>query len=251
MVDIGVATSIAKKYNYSWDITAQFCEKHLLTAIQFYLSSNFEIPELSLPSTIGKRYLHLPADVYDNPEKYFSVCNRFRSLYQTDKLVLHQDCTFSPNDQVSIIREFNKQGFIVGIENENTKGLSNYLELLKLNISSGNKAFCVLDIHKFFNIFHKDCHLELIKDAITRILSYCKKYDINILLHIIDSKSFQGDRNHWRPMFKGIVPYTEIINYISEKAIDIDAVIFEYENESLVIESLENLKDNVIFFDKN
>ena len=71
MINLGVATSIAKDNQYSWQDTVNFAKSINLTAIQFYLPQNKIIPKISNFKNFNNIYLHLPNDYDVNLNGFF------------------------------------------------------------------------------------------------------------------------------------------------------------------------------------
>ncbi len=60
MFNLGIASSIARKYDYSWEYTVDFCARYKLSLIQFYWQN--PMPRITKLETLNipLRYLHLP-----------------------------------------------------------------------------------------------------------------------------------------------------------------------------------------------
>ena len=90
MIDLGVATSIAKKNNYSWQDTVDFALKHNLNTIQFYVTQNKIIPQLKNFSNFKNIYLHLPIDYDLFHAELIAYSENFREYFNSNKLIIHQ-----------------------------------------------------------------------------------------------------------------------------------------------------------------
>ena len=251
MIDIGVATSIAKKYDYSWQFTIEFCLKQGLDSIQFYMPTDYIIPNIPSALKIANKYLHLPPNFLANETETFQACDNFVSYYRSNKLIMHQNDSYSPDRLRSIILAFNHKEFQIGLENDGNNSIENYYNLLHAYLSSNMNVFPVLDVHRFFHDFYKIFHFEIILDMIIRILNLCARFEKKVVLHIVDSTTFSSDRLHWCNVFQGLVPYRDIFNYINRKQILIETIIFEYEAENITIESIKKIKEKIIIFSKN
>lgn len=251
MIDLGVATSIAKRYQYSWQHTINYCLTNGLDAIQFYLLQALSIQNITAGNSISKKYLHLPTNFPENHKNIIAACMQFKSFYKSDKLIVHQNEALTIRNQIDIISKLTDSGFVVGIENEGERDLKLYIKLLEKCKLAQKNFFAVLDIHRFFHDYCKIYACEIIQDEIIRILRWCNDSETSILLHVIDSKSFSGDRQYWCPIFNGLVPYSDIFGYIRDKNISIESIILEYETEYNTMSSIEALRREVIFFNKN
>ena len=242
MTDLGVATSIAKNNQFSWQDTIDFTLSLKLNSIQFYLPHNKILPEISNIYKFKNIYLHLPNDYDSGLNELISISSEYKKSYKSDKILFHQKESLSNERTLDIIKKFNHQGLVVGIENDGGKELYSYYELIEFFTMNKVKFFAVLDIHRFYHDYYEKHETEMILEMIFKLFNLYSQNKIKIVLHIIDSKSFSSDRNMWVPLLNGIVPYPDIFNLISKKQIDIESIIFEYESKKSVSSSLKNLK---------
>ena len=88
MINLGIASSIAKRYDYSWEYTVDFCARHNLNLIQFYWQN--PIPRIKSPKIldIPQRYLHLPvkADTSLTFPEISALCADFSEHYKSNNL---------------------------------------------------------------------------------------------------------------------------------------------------------------------
>ncbi len=242
MIDLGVATSVAKNNNFSWQDTVDFASSLKLNSIQFYIPQNRILPQVSNLIKFENIYLHIPNDYDLILDELILFTSNFKKLYDSDKLIIHQKESLSFQETKKIAEQLNCAGLQVGIENEGTKNLYSYLELIEFLSKSDTKFYIVLDIHRFYFNYVAKYKEEVIFKVICQLLDFCSKSKINMVLHVIDSKSFKSNRSDWVPLFEGIIPYSQLFKYISTNKIDIESIIFEYESYLSVTKSLENLK---------
>jgi len=242
MIDLGVATSIAKENNFSWQDTVDFALEHKLNTIQFYVTQNSILPQISNASNIKNIYLHLPIDYDLKINELILFAKDYRKLYKSNKLIIHQKESLSSQQTHEIISKYYHVGFLVGIENEGNEDLRSFQKLIQYLSKNKSKFFVVPDIHRFYFNYQINYSENEIYNEICKIFNLCKVFGSRIVLHVIDSISYKSNRNDWVSMFKGIIPYSNLLNYISEKRIDIESIIFEYESYNPVIKSLDNLK---------
>jgi len=244
MIDLGVATSIAKENNFSWQDTVDFTLRYNLNTIQFYNTHNNILPKISNISNFKNIYLHLPIEYDLKLEELILFATEFKKIYNSSNLIIHQKEYLSFQETNEIIGKFNKAGFFVGIENEGNEDLRSYNNLIQYLSKNKSNFFVVPDIHRLYFNYVKNYSEKEIYNEICEILDLCKVIGSKIVLHVIDSISYKSNRNDWVAMFRGILPYSNLLKYISEKRIDIESMIFEYESYSPVINSLENFKKN-------
>jgi hypothetical protein len=243
MIDLGVATSIAKDNHFSWQDTVDYARKQNLNSIQYYVPQNKILPITSNLANLENTYLHLPIDYDSKTEELILFSKDFKSNYNSNKLIFHQKESLVFQKTKEVIEKFNQAGFLVGVENEGSKDLNSYYELVNFLSESNVKFYAVLDIHRFYCNYSDKFENELIFEMICKLIDFCSKSGIKIVMHIIDSKSFKINRDDWVPLFEGIVPYPQLLNYISKMKITIESIIFEYEATAPLTNSLENLKN--------
>jgi hypothetical protein len=242
MIDVGVATSIAFDNQYSWQDTYDFAITNQLNSIQFYVTPDYRLPIISDFKHFKNIYLHLPIDYDVRVKDLMLFINNFVTKYHSKKLIIHQKEGLTFQKQASIIREYYENKLLVGVENEGQQDLGIFLDLIQFLNQTGIKFFVIVDIHRyFFNYIDKYEDKEIFL-MILETLDYCKNNNLPIVLHVIDSMSFKGDRQDWIAILEGIVPYRQLFKTILKKKIDIESIIFEYENYQHVKKSLDNLK---------
>jgi len=242
MFELGVATSIAKKHQYSWDYTIDFCLHHDLNLIQFYWQTPFPSCKWKNALQIKKRYLHLDEIAEADYKNVLNGCQTFKQYYDSNKLILHQEKTWESDNLCGLINRLNGQGFMVGIENHAGMLPSDFITLIKKCHYLGQKIFVVLDVHKFFHRFHKLNSIEKILNVLNRLLLLCGQLNLTLVLHIIDSQSFESDRDSWCPLFNGIVPYRLVFDIISSNSIHCEGMILEYEDDLNTLESINRFR---------
>lgn len=241
MIALGVATSISKENQYSWQTTTEFAKNHNINSIQFYYPKNKSLPKIRNFPKFKNIYLHLPQDYDSRVEELIEFAIEFRKLYNSNKIIIHQKDNLSFESLKQIIKIFNQAGFIIGIENESEKDINSFYEVIVSLHRCGVDFFVVPDIHRFYYNYSNLNTDKEIYDSIIEILRFCNYSDIKIVLHVIDSISFKSNRNDWVALFDGIVPYKKLFKLLWQKHITVESLIFEYENFKYVINSLENL----------
>ena len=242
MIELGVATSVAKDNHFSWQDTVDYALNQNLNSIQFYVPQNKNLPQISSPANFKNTYLHLPINYDSNLKELILFATEFKRNYNSNKLIIHQNESLSFQDTNEIIEKINWAGFLVGIENEGSENLNSFFELIEYLSKSDSKFYAVLDIHRFYFNYCAKYKEETIFKVICQLLDFCSKSKLNIVLHVIDSKLFKSNRDDWVPMFEGIVPYSQLLKYISDIQINMESLIFEYESYDSVTNSLENFK---------
>ncbi len=249
MFKLGVATSIAKKQHYSWEYTVDFCARYNLNLIQFYWQNPIPLIKKLESLDIPLRFLHLPVEVdsaMNFPEFSSKICSDFSKFYKSNNLIVHQQTDQSNGVDDKLISRLNALHFRVGLENDYSKSLTGFKSKLKICQSKHFPIFVVFDIHKFFNRFYLRHSVEQILQASLELFLYCRKLNLTLILHIIDSKSFDSDRDSWCPLFEGILPYRHIFDLIKKYQISCEGIILEYEDEVMAEESIRRLREIII-----
>ena len=241
MFNLGVASSVAKEYDYSWQHTADIAASFNLTALQLYLHNTDSIEYVPGVTRFNQIYLHLPDIAYKSAPAVSDICIKFRNYYSSNNLIIHQPHLQTAKGFIDGLDELVDKGFRIGIENHKTTDLHAYFELLQ-HIKGKGCYYAVMDIHKFFYNFYQNVDLEVILETLRSLLHLCKKENIGVVLHLIDSISYSGGREFWQPIFNGILPYRDIFDYILDRGIEIEAVIFEYENEAHIQQSVKHIQ---------
>jgi len=243
MFNLGVAVSIAKKPLYSWEYTIDFCTTNRLSLIQFYWQYPLPLIKRSEALRLQNRYLHLPGNlkmIESLPD--FSLAYRgFNKYYESNKLIIHQQGDGGSVHDDSLIRQLNTLNCLVGFENHHSESLNGYTSSLYAWHQKQYRIFVVFDVHKFFNRFYRKYSVKEILQAIRRLFLCCRELNLTLLLHIIDSKSFQANEAQWCPVFEGIVPYEEIFDLLLNKPVKCEGLILEYQDEIMALESINRL----------
>lgn len=237
MFQIGVATSVSREFDYSWQDTIDFCAQNFITCVQFYHSFETESFPIKDSQKIIDAYVHLNEKFNEHPEKIDKFFQDFAKLFRMNGFIVHEDWL---NNQ-EYVAGLDLLQCPVGIENANGPKLSSFIEILEnLNIKK-NQIFAVLDIHRFYNNFYKDYAEELITDHIFSLIKWLKSREMNYILHIIDSKSYSEKREDWCPLFEGVIPYGKILFQIMKYNYYPARLIFEYEDKKNTLYSIQNL----------
>jgi len=241
MFDIGIATSIAKHKNYSWSYTAKCANTLNVTSVQLYLPSDNIIPDIRNTKNYSNRYLHLPNDYFIKISTYLDCIKIFQKRYKSSKIIIHQNDNLNKDQYSEIISLFNKNSIMVGMENESYTEIDTYLDLVESLSKANDNVFAVLDVHRFYHNFHGRFDRLKITNAIMTFIDFCAKNQLKVVIHVIDSISYDSDRKKWVPVFHGIVPYKEIFNYLLKIELPIESIILEYESMENIIESINNI----------
>jgi hypothetical protein len=246
MFNVGIASSIARKQDYSWEYTIDFCARHNLRLIQFYWQN--PIPRIKKLETldIPQRYLHLPvkADITMSFPEFSALCADFSEYYKSNNLIMHQQrAPIIDGVDAKLISQLNELQFRLGLENDDSKSLTGFQSGLDFCCRRNFRIFTVFDIHKFFHRFYRTHTVEQIVQACADTLLYCRKLNLTMLLHIIDSHSFDAGRDSWCPVFDGVIPYRQIFELIKTSQVCCEGIILEYEDELMAAESLRRLNE--------
>ena len=251
MFNLGIASSVARKHDYSWEYTVDFCARYNLSLIQFYWQN--PIPRITKLETlnIAQRYLHLPVKADTTigfPEHSSKICTDFSEYYKSRNLILHQ-----PPEQIcdddkegsadQLLHQLNGLNFRLGLENDYSESLTGFQSGLDICSRHNFQFFAVFDIHKFFHRFYRTHSVGQIVQACADLFLYCRKLNLTLLLHIIDSGSFAADRDLWCPVFEGVIPYRQIFELIKASRVNCEGIILEYEDELMAAESIRRLRD--------
>ncbi len=167
--------------------------------------------------------------------------NRLFALQGNPSILLHHDGRMPGEDILAVIEGINAAGIAVQIENfypadaDPIACVDSFCDILLAGRVHGLALSPVFDIPRLFirRIAEKCDSLDLS----AQIIDALSPIEASLILHCIDCDSPDQDRASWKPMGQGIIPYTEIAGMIHERGIGVDAVILEFEDKSMCLES--------------
>ncbi len=231
----GIASSVAKDHSYSWTKTISYARQLKINVVQLYLpdskyinnATHKVLPELE---NFKEIYFHLPAD---------NNCIQHIHTEMKNHLFIQHERLIDPG----LIKNIRDNEGSLGIENDNPFGISTHLHRIKEAANQNIDVHAVIDPSRYYHYFHQKLSAEMITAKIIDVLKYCSTHNIPVILHIIDHDPFDAHRSNWTPLFKGVIPWPEIFEFIIRNRIQLRSVIFEYENFEHTRQSIDNLID--------
>ena len=234
-IPLGIASSVAYTYGYSWQKTLELAKKLNLSVIQLHINQ-FE-PDFNLQlktETFDQLYVHLNSEFnYSHPfitniGKY----SRLQALIQHEKYIKDGDINFLSRHHLPL-----------ALENDNGEKINGFITKLESLMRSELDLHVVIDYTRFVHQFHNRYSLNDIFEHVVDILNLCKVQNIPVLLHTIDISSFDPHSSNWLPVFEGLVSWDKLFSFVIESSIPVKAVIFEYEDFSNTEKSVYSLRE--------
>jgi len=233
---IGVASSVAKQFGYSWQKTLEFARKEHLNPIQLYLPQQLTAEHIRIISQLKAEdlYLHLPVKFNKESIQQIVQKKEFSAtlFIQHEKYLANDDLDFLQNSSLKL-----------GVENDSDSEVGSFLKFIKRLNERGLLQSAVLDIPRFYKQFHKKNSVESITAEIVKVLKFCSYERIPVIFIIIDSISFSMDREEWTVLFNGLVPWKKIFIAGKKLYIPLKSYLFEYEDYDMVKKSVIALRE--------
>jgi tetratricopeptide (TPR) repeat protein len=259
---IGVATSVSGAPQYDPVDTLSYALTHRdFRMIQVHLNESI-IVDRGLRSRLTEAahrqgievICHAPDRMRSGPAIARATIEAARDLlaHNPRKWVVHHfDEHQSVSRSLDVVKELVEAGLVPCIENYHLdKSLRHgqrhyelYLDLFRRTSELGLDVCAVLDIPRLF-----DAKLGLVDAgaavALTsRVFRCLEDLGVTVILHLIDSESFDLARSNWCPLGTGAIPYNELLPQMFAPTTHIEAVVFEFEDKHNPVDSLPFLRE--------
>ncbi len=241
---LGLASSVAKAWDFSWEKTIELASRSNFSQIQLYLSEQHLRPStVSLLKNVQLKFtlhLHLPPSL--SPEKW----NDFLLLLHKNidsKIYLIQHQPFW-DDLNQLLKNLPSENFVSGIENDlPNQWPLNFLHWFLVKVKSHvPKALTVIDVPRFFHQAAPEADFTEIAAQIVELIRQLQQMNQHFILHAIDHPKGKTDRPFWQPLLQGELPWPEILNLVKLKPDLLKCLMLEYENWDMVQDSIQTLK---------
>jgi tetratricopeptide (TPR) repeat protein len=267
-IAVGVATSVSASENFDPPDTLSYAAEHIdFRLIQVFLNEQI-IPDRLLRQELaeaahrrGIRLMcHAPGllsrDTALDSTTIAAACDLLR--HSPEKwVVYHLDEKLPLSETLDLVTELARAGLVPCIENYHRvktpeKGRQHYelyCDLFRMIHEHGLNACAVLDIPRLFDSEVELAHKGEAVRLVSEVVQCLDDLGVRIILHLIDSRSFDLDRSNWCPLGAGAIPYDELLKPMFASTARIEAVIFEFEDKRKPLESLpflyECIRDGV------
>jgi hypothetical protein len=257
---VGVANSVSFNVDYDPLDTLYFAHQSKFNLLQVYINEVMLKQQETLEELKNKLkkfpdiqvYFHAAGEFNqefvssDYREKFFNYVDQF----DEPKIIYHFDEKEDLDTIIKLVERLDAKNRLVYLENYFTlqgplnaeKNLRKFLAIFSLVNNFETKIFPVIDIPRFF---HKDVHFsnETALNWCFQVLNFFGNRRIPVLLHLIDARNSEQDRNDYCPIGEGYIPYLKIFNFLKKNQVEIEGIILEFMEKINPLKSRDNLYD--------
>ncbi len=241
---IGLASSVAKPLNYSWESTAQYARTLHLKQLQLFLNTaQLNHANRKLLLHLEEEFvlhLHLPAGFLDH------VCSSFvQALFQQIKhpfyLVQHQQ--FVDETLLNWSAEMSSKGVVLAVENDLAEqSPSEFLSYIKAKQRQHPTLIPVLDVPRFFHQKPNNLNFFEVEQEVLTVVETLILQNQPFIFHAIDHSKQGSTRPFWRPLLSGDLPWPKLLQKVSKQAQQLKCLMLEYENWDMAQQAIRNLE---------
>lgn len=253
---LGIADSVLKEKDYDPIDTIHFAVENKFSLVQVYVSESL-IKDKRLQKIISnvasnnslKLTCHSPITLGQDKllEDFIKSAQAIMKQERVRKTVFHFDETTSLNQALTVIKKLQQNDLIVCIENyfssKNKKSVKDnikkYLSLFAKAKSKDFPILPILDLPRFFD--ETNNIIDEATDIVQDLVQQLNNLNYSIILHLIDSKSHNQERKNWCPFNEGVIPYERLFEHFNQLKVNIDHIVFEFEDTINTIKSKQNL----------
>jgi len=242
---LGLASSVAKAWDFSWDKIIELASRSNFQQIQLYLSEqHLRTSTASFLKNVQLKFtvhLHLPPSLLPEEKWNDFLLLLHKNIHSRIYLIQHQPFG---DDLNQFLNKFPFENFLPGIEND----LPNQWPLDFLNWFLKVKSYVpealpVVDVPRFFHQAAPKSDFAEIAIQVIELIRRLQQMNKPFILHAIDHPINNTDRPFWQPLLLGELPWSEILNLVKLKPDLLKCLMFEYENWNMVQDSIQNLKN--------
>lgn len=245
-VPIGVANSVSANFQFDPLDTLNFARQSQFDIVQIYLNED-TLDNARLQKEIIQREVEFREIFYHaagslNNDFYQSDYHRklfdFLERSKFPNYILHFDERAGIDELIEMVNTLSESGFQLFLENyfcqdgavASEKNLKKYMALFTLTRNFGGSLLPVLD---FPRIFNQNTGLDEAQalEWCFQIVNFFGNRQIPVLLHLIDSADSGQARSSFRAIGEGIIPYSQILNFIKKTRPALRGIILEFEDK--------------------
>ena len=236
---VGIATSVAKEYGFSWQKTIEWALSEKLEHIQFFINPQTLKQDLIFYLKYAQglqAYFHLPSQAGEATVHY--CLHTLRSLLGKAPIVLvqHQQWAQTVQRFLPFYSEM-----ILAVENDSPETEPHaFMDFLQTQVLP-HQNWAVLDIPRFYFQAPGRISSRDITAQIDLLIEFLGKHSVPFLIHAIDQTDRGGDRSHWKPFLQGDLPWLHFIGKIKNVCSELKCLLFEYENWDMAKEGIERI----------
>lgn len=245
---VGVATSVSAGENFNPLDSLTYVTQHNFKLLQVFIDQKILTDQPLRQELIGSAHekgveliCHAPGLLNREPSLNSIVIEVMKDVLRNNpnKWVVYHFDELQPIDEtLDIVKMIVAAGLVPCIENYHRlkvpekarQHYQQYIDLFSRVKSAGLNVYAVIDIPRVY-----EAELGLLEEECTNIIIEVffslNRLGIPILLHLVDSKSFDLHRNNWCAVGEGAIPYNLVLTRLFASTNQVDAVIFEFEDK--------------------
>ncbi len=240
---LGIATSVARDENFSWQVTLQRARKANIRHVQFYIKKTTGLAEALQNLISGSSqifpYFHLPPS---EDEGQISEILTTLSRYFPRRFVVIQH---QPFWETLHTMQGAFPAMIIAVENDAPKQTPHdFLRFAEKTFTS--KSFwAVVDVARFYHQAPPLLTDRALEKQILDLFVFLQEKSIPFLIHAIDIKNRQPQRENWCPLFDGRIPWHNFLKALRKSSDLLKSFLFEYENWNMCLSSIRRLREEI------
>ncbi len=236
---VGIATSVAKEYGFSWQRTIEWARSAHLKHIQFFINPQTLKQDIVtyLKYAQGvQAYFHLPPQAGEATVHY---CLQTLCGFIGDGpiiIVQHQQWAHTVQRFLSFYPRM-----ILAIENDDDQSMPlSFQRFLEAEVLPTG-CWAVLDIPRFYHQAPETFSHREITLQIDQLLEFIRRHTLPFLVHAIDQTEQGGQRRFWQPFLQGDLPWLHYLKKFKNMSEELKCLLFEYENWDMAKEGIERI----------
>lgn len=240
---LGIATSVARNENFSWQVTLQRARETNIRQVQFYIKDATGLTE-ALQELVRSGpqifpYFHLPPS--DDARQIGEILTHLAQHFPEQFIVIqHQPF-------IGGLQKLQKMfpRMVIAVENDAPQQTPRDLLRFAEETSVSESFWTVIDVARFYHQAPPLLSNEALQTQILELLVFLQKKSIPFLIHAIDIKNRQPQRENWCPLFDGLIPWHFILKTLRKSSDLLKCFLFEYEDWNMCLESIRRFRERV------
>lgn len=256
---IGAANSISFNQDYDPLDTLKFVQQTHFEMVQIYLNTNLlnngedlkKIKNFLNRSGQLPCYFHseMPLNMKLVSSEYYQLLYNYLESFDYFRIIFHYDEKEKLENILQTIQKLHRPDGRIYLENDfqlagksnAEKNLRKFMAVFSLSQNSDYSFYPVIDIPRFFTKKLGFTSEESLNWCY-QLFNFFNDLRVPVLLHMIDAKDANQQKNMYCPLGEGHIPYKKIFNFLKKNRVElIEGIIFEYLDKINTLKSRENL----------
>lgn len=257
----GTANSISFNQDYDPLDTLKFVQHTHFDMVQIYLNTNLlnHKEDLKKVKNFLKKSGQLPCFFHSEmplnmkllSSEYYQLLYDYLEPFDYFRIVFHYDEKEKLENILHTIQKLHRPNGRIYLENDfqlagkfnAEKNMRKFMAVFSLSQNSDYSFYPVIDIPRFF-LKKLGFTSEESLNWCYQLFNFFNDLRLPILLHLIDAKDANQQKNMYCPLGEGYIPYKNIFSFMKKNRVDlIEGIIFEYLDKINTLKSRENLKN--------